>query len=230
VPEDAVRNDPAESVRLPVLEVFGIKLSVSNPRLARLLTMDAREALTTDVRQLYPSLERPESAEPLEDAGDGLEDADPARSADFQRLVREAAGALGFGTTDDGLWLSPTGAAIVTRTVSAPLSFASAARCVAGLARRREALGGDDATALVVVEGQETADVLKVAVRQADVADVMRVVSLGNLLELRRLAEFGTMDHMQAVVLLVPMADIDVGEILSIMRTSSVDEFPEALG
>lgn len=40
------------SDRYAVLEVFGLKLEVSNPRLAELLTMSAREVLTSDVMDL----------------------------------------------------------------------------------------------------------------------------------------------------------------------------------
>ncbi|MDP2182661.1 MAG: hypothetical protein Q8K99_08850, partial [Actinomycetota bacterium] len=35
-----------------VLELFGFKLHVSNPRLAEVLAMDAREAMLADVREL----------------------------------------------------------------------------------------------------------------------------------------------------------------------------------
>lgn len=53
--EEEASTQPGETrsgERHPVLEVFGIKLEVSNPRLAELLTMDAKEALTSDLRDL----------------------------------------------------------------------------------------------------------------------------------------------------------------------------------
>ncbi len=39
--------------------MFGLTLEVSNPRLAELLTMDAKEALVTDVRELAPRVDGP---------------------------------------------------------------------------------------------------------------------------------------------------------------------------
>jgi hypothetical protein len=41
-----------ERARFAVLDVFGLKLEVSNPRIAELMTMDAKTAFTTDVRDL----------------------------------------------------------------------------------------------------------------------------------------------------------------------------------
>lgn len=221
-----------EKRRVPVLEVFGIKLEVSNPRLAELLTMDAREALTTDMYIARRKRDDPAPAVPDDDPCDpdpGEDEEAAERRLEFRRLVQDAGAALGFETGSDGLWLSPTGAAVVTRAVGGRVSFAQAVRCVADLSRKRASLAGEDGTALVVAEGQDAADVFKVAVRQEQLHDVVRVVAIDNLLKLRRLSEFGTLDHQQAVVLLVPMANIDVGEILSIMRASSVDEFPDVL-
>src|SRR5450756_2507334 len=47
-----VRDESDGSDERYTFNVFGLKLEVSNPRLAELLAMDAREALTTDVREL----------------------------------------------------------------------------------------------------------------------------------------------------------------------------------
>jgi hypothetical protein len=231
--------------RHPVLQVFGIRLEVANPRLAALLTMDARQALTTDVRVLGRVLtadaEKPDDA--AETAAPQAEDA-PSRARvdeaaaentqipkrrDVRTLSSEAAVALGFDVVADGLWRSPRGVSVLVAVVDRPLSFAAATHLVRELEARRAALVAGEVTALVVVDDRGTADVFKVALRQDRLQDSMRTVALEDMLELRRLAEFGVLDHRQALTLLVPMALVDVGEILSIIRTSHVNELPDAL-
>lgn len=215
--------------RHPVLQVFGVELQVSNPRLAELLTMDAKDALTSDVRELVGAEEvtaaRAEAAEAVPDvilappvARDGE---DARRRHEFRAAVQEAGASLGFAAGADGLWRSPGGLTIMTRSVEHPVSFAAAIHYVTEVATRRETIGGPDSTVLFVVDGQQTADVFKVAVRQRRLHDVMRTISLDNLMEIRSLLAAGLLDHSQAVVLLVPIANIDVGELLSIMHATT---------
>ncbi len=49
---DASKNNEGYEV----LELFGIKLKVKNPRIAKILTMDAKEVLTEDIRVLGKKL------------------------------------------------------------------------------------------------------------------------------------------------------------------------------
>lgn len=215
--------------RHPVLEVFGMKLEVSNPRLAELLTMDAKEALTTDVRQLGSAEDvREQQREAAEAAPDVVvapqlakDEEDARQRHEFRAVVLEAGVALGFDAGTDGLWQSPTGVTILTRAIEKPMSFAGATHYVSELAVRREAIAGPESSALFVVDGQQTADVFKVAVRQGRLHDVMRTISLDNLFDLKKLFAAGSINHHQAVVLLAPVADIDAGELLSIMRASA---------
>lgn len=214
--------------RHPILEAFGMKLEVSNPRLAELLTMDAKEALTTEVRKLGPAQEVQARAEAEEAAPDVViapavaRDEEEARQRhEFRAAVMESGAALGFDAGADGVWNSPTGVTILTRAIESPMSFAAATHYVAELASRRATIAGPKSSALFVVDGQQTADVFKVAVRQGRLHDVMRTISLDNLAELRRLLAAGALNHHQVVVLLAPVADIDAGELLSIMRASA---------
>jgi hypothetical protein len=215
----------------PVLQVFGLELEVSNSRLADLLTMDAKDALTTDVRDLGAG-ERVSAvaAEAFEAAPDVVlaptvaRDAEEARvRQEFRAAVREVGEALSFDAGADGLWRSSEGVVILTRAIERPLSFAAAVHYVTELASRREAIAGSDSTALFVTVDQQTADVFKVAVRQRRLHGVMRTVSFDNLMELRSLHASGGLDHRQTVALLVPLVDIDVGEILSIVHASRAD-------
>ncbi len=212
--------------RHPVLQVFGIELQVSNPRLAELLTMDARDALTTDLHDLAAREQEP----PVDGTVLHAVEAPPPTAADdeearrrhaFRRDVHDIGVTLGFEVDTDGMWRSDGGVSILTRCVDRPVSFATATHYVEELASRREALGGTDATALFVVEGQQNADVFKVAVRQRRLHDVMRTVSIQNLREIRDLVASGHLRHRQAVVLLVPIANIDVGELLSILHAAA---------
>jgi hypothetical protein len=221
--KDARRQD-----RHTVLEVFGLELKVSNPRLAELLTMDAKQALTTDLRDLAsPERVAEAEAEAAEAAPDVVlaphlphDEEDARHRQAFREEVRVVGSQLGFSAGSDGLWRSPQGITILTRAISRPLSFAGASHYVQELAARRESIAGADSTALFIVESQETADVFKVAVRQQRLHDTMRTISIANLNEVRDLVASGRLGHKQAVVLLVPLAGIDVGEVMSILRSS----------
>lgn len=218
--------------RFAVLEVFGLKLEVSNPRLAELLTMDAKEALTSDVRDLGSSravLEfREEAAQAAPDVvlapPTPKDDDEAAARRQFRARAAAIGEALGFGCTPDGVWRSETGVSILTRAIERPVSLAAASHYVAELATRREQLGGPGASVLFIAESQQSADVFKVAIRQQNLYDLMRVISIENLQDVRRLHGIGVVDHSKAVILLAPAAAIDVGEILSVLRAAGAAE------
>jgi hypothetical protein len=194
-----------ERARFAVLDVFGLKLEVSNPRIAELMTMDAKTAFTTD-----PPTPK--------------DDADAAARRDFRVRAARIGTALGFESGDDGVWESPTGVTIVARAIDRPVSLAAASHYVTELSNRREQLGGVGASVLFIAEGQQSADVFKVAIRQQKLYDKMRVISIDNLQDIQRLFDAGAVDHSKAVILLAPTATIDVGEILSVIRAASLSE------
>jgi len=207
-------------------DVFGLKLEVSNPRLAELLMMDAREALTTDVRDLASPRAmrelRDEAAQALPDVVMSPPTPKDEIDAEARREYRQHSTAigdvLGFDAGPDGVWLSPTGVVILARAIERPVSLAAASHFVAELAARREQLAGPEASVLFVAESQQSVDVFKVAIRQRHFYDHMRVVSMPNLEEVGALMASGVIDHMKAVILLSPIADVDVGEILSVIH------------
>lgn len=232
--DQPVNGEPANEgneKRYEVLEVFGLKLEVSNPRLAELLTMDAGEALQVDLREVAAApQERPADAHA--DISEALPDvvvAPPTSAAEqevrrrheFRADAEKVGQELGFTVRPDGIWSSPTGLIMVTRTVEHALSLAAASHFVHEIAERREATAGEDATALFIVDSQQTADVFKVAIRQRRLYHLMRTISLDNLREIAEYVRLGVLDHSQAIVLLAPMENIDVGEVLSVIRTAS---------
>jgi hypothetical protein len=222
----------ADRDRFSVMEVFGLKLEVSNPRLAELLTMDAKSALTSDVRDLGTAQAVREFREEVAQAAPEVviapptpkDDEDAAYRKDFRARVAALGTDLGFDSSPDGVWESPAGLSIVTRAVERPVSLAAASHYVSELANRRERIGGIGASVLFIAESQQSADVFKVAIRQQQLYDVMRVISLDNLVDIGRLRSAGAVDHAKAVILLAPTATIDVGEILSVIRAASVGE------
>lgn len=222
---DVENGSPKES-RHAVLNVFGLTLEVSNPRLAELLTMDAREALVTDVRAMRldgPAPSADEVAQALPDvvmSAPTLHDEDNARMRrDFRDRVEQVGQALGFTTRGNGMWDSPTGVHVLTRAVDRSLSLAAASHFVGEMSALLE--GRDDreeTSVLFVVSDQQTADVFKVAIRQSRLFSVMRTASIENLEEMRAMIHRGMLDHYQTVVLITPVANIDVGEILSVLH------------
>ena len=230
-PEGAISPEPSDAAdtededSFTVLEVFGLKLEVNNPRLAELLTTDVQ----TDVKDLGT----PDAVkEATVAAGQGAPDIvlTPAtphdeKDAQLRREMRERAAQLGermaFTTHLDGVWESPTGVVILTRTVEKPVSYAGASHFVDEIAQHRTELAGEDATVLFITPDQQTADVFKVAIRQAKLHHQMRTVSIENLTDLAEMLEAGAIDHGKTVILLAPIADIDVGEVISVIRSAT---------
>lgn len=232
MPDNSDPELKVDSGKFAVLDVFGLKLEVSNPRLAELLTMDAREALESDVRDLAFAKDVQELREETAQAVPGVVVAPPTPKDDHDAQARmelrsrasSIGAALGFETTPDGLWHSPTGVSILTRTVDRSVSLAAASHYVAEIAARREQIAGPEATVLFIVEGQQSADVFKVAIRQGHLYDVMRVISLENLEDVLHLSKADAIDHAKAVILLAPVANIDVGEILAVIHATTDGE------
>ncbi len=234
MPDEPIESRPE---RHAVLDVFGLKLEVSNPRLAELLTMNAKEALTTDLRELSPRGEGQRMmAEDIAQAIPEMmvsaptpHDEDVVRlRKEFRARVAEAGQALGFETRPDGLWLSPTGVRILTRTAERPLSLAAATHFVGEMSlihQQRE--DAAECAVLFVVCDQQTADVFKVAIRQRRLYNVMRTAAIDNLEEMRTMHRAGTLSHQQATLLLAPVANIDVGEMMAVLHAQSAGpEFP----
>ncbi|MRR12373.1 hypothetical protein EG835_07900 [bacterium] len=206
--------------RFAVLDVFGITLEVSNPRLAELLTMDASDALTSDVRDLVVA-DRRAVAEGLPDVVVSMPSPHTEALArarlEFRKRADALGGALGFIVEHDGTWSSPTGIDIVTRTVERSLTVAAASHFVAEVSAVTDRLPESTAV-LFIVDDQQAADVFKVAIRQRRMHNLMRTVSLETLEEVSARHAAGRIDHRGVLVLLAPIANIDAGEILSVLR------------
>ena len=211
------QQDESEE-RFSVLEVFGMKLEVSNPRLAELLTLDAGQALTTDVRELAGDRRVMAEAAPeaILTGPTPKSEHDERVRHEFRAHVDSLGTRLGFEVDSDGTWSSMTGVDIVTRTVERPLTLAAAVHFVTEVASAASA--SDAHAVLFVVEGQQNADVFKVAIRQRRLHDLMRTTSLASLAEVAELVEGGVLDHKRAVLLLAPVANIDVGEMLAVLH------------
>ncbi|MHB1340303.1 MAG: hypothetical protein ACYC77_11970 [Coriobacteriia bacterium] len=229
--------------RFAVLNVFGLTLEVSNPRLAELLTMDARSALNTDVRDLTQREDTPsEVSATLAEVVEALPDivvtpqtphdeAAARQRRDFRARTEAAGASLGFETHGDGLWLSRTGVGVLTRTVERPVSLAAATHFVNEMDQLHSQRADKAETAvLFIVDSQQTADVFKVAIRQRRLYHTMRTVTVDNLEEMQVMSRGGQLAHKDAVLLLAPVANIDVGEMLSVLNSQSAERMsPEAL-
>lgn len=224
-------EDDGNDERFAILDVFGLKLEVSNPRLAELLTMDAKDALGSDVRDLMAG----DTSATAEDVRQAIPDVVLSPSTphteeasryrkEFRQRVGAAAQGLGFDVRGDGLWVSTTGISIMTRTVERPLSLAAASHFVSEVSLRFSEAVSDSTSVLFVVDSQQTADVFKVAIRQRRLYQDMRTVSVDNLEDMRALYRRGQLNHEQVVVLLAPVANIDVGEILSVLHADDLDD------
>ncbi len=215
--------------RHAVLNVFGLTLEVSNPRLAELLTMDAGQALTTDLRELglgggltEGTLDASTVTQAIPDAVVAPHTAQDELAArlrkEFRARVRRAGEELGFETFDDGTWRSPVGVRIITRAIERPISLAAATHFVGEVARLvAERQGSDEACVLFVTHATETSDLFKVAIRQHKAHDTMRTATIDHIERMCALVRGGSLTHKDVVMLIAPVADIDVGELLAVI-------------
>lgn len=206
--------------RFAVLDVFGLTLEVSNPRLAELLTMDASAALTSDIRDLMVA-DRRAISQAMPDVVVAMPtphaEAVERSRRDFRQRVDALGGTLGFSVGPDGTWSSATGIDIVVRPVERPLTAAAAVHYVAEVASVTDRLP-ETTTVLFVVADQQTADAFKVAIRLRRLHDLMRTISVGSLEEAATMWGSGRLDHRNVLVLLAQIANIDVGEMMAILR------------
>jgi hypothetical protein len=227
MPEDEPREaettpeeDKAAREQHEVLKVFGVKLTVYNPRLAELLTMEAKEALGKDVSQLVKSGEEEgvtwDDTSRTEEAAREVATPDPAHA--MTATIADAGARLGFEVSGH-TWASPLGVTIITKAIPEPADLAQAEEQSCALAATLEDSGGE-AAGLLVTKDQLACDTFRLAVRKQNLYPRMRVISLQNVDHLLALYEGGTLSHRQVVLLLVPLANIDVGELLNVLEAS----------
>lgn len=226
--DDAQSGDETtEKDKFKVLEVFGIELHVSDPNLAKLLTSDASKAMTEDVRVLAGGF-------PKEEEGTGeTEEAPPTPPpAQEPEARRETVGSridtigqkLGFEVRPGGLWKSLTGIIILVRYVDRSVDLQQASRYVDQLAEQQGRLGQQSA-ALFIVDDKIAVDIFKAAIRKSQLYNEMRVISYENLGEILRFRESERISHRQVVTLLVPLDNIDVGELLNVLKAAATPLF-----
>lgn len=227
--DDTSNFDRAVDEETTVLELFGIKLNVRNPRLAEALLMDAGAALTTDVRQLGDAESiRQTQAEMSQAAPDIIvsvptaHDSDQVRlRAEFRTRVGELGTALGFSVEPDGTWRSSVGLSLAVRSVMQDVSAAAATDFVAKLDEARRANNNGSDSALIVARAQQDASDFALAIRHLKLHDTFRTVSVDNLEMMAAMMQRGTLDHVHALALLSPVSEADVGEVLDIIRKAT---------
>lgn len=210
--------DERRTAARPVLEAFGLQLEVSNARLADLLTLDAMAALTTDVRELVSEpvpVTVGIDAEAVE--ARELEEAAALRQR-FRRAVSEAGVGLGFEVGADGMWRSPLGLSLLTRSFELSLDLETARRYVHQLAACAAPDAQSLTSVLLVAESPVSVHAFATAIRQAGLQDRFRVVSAANLARVGDLLASGAIDHRGCLVILAPVACIDAGDLLELIE------------
>lgn len=222
--------------KFKVLEVFGIELHVSDPNLAKLLTTDASKAMTEDVRVLTGGLSPDEEQDQGRGQGTAVADEEITRAARAPEAppvqIEDQLGSrietfgrkLGFEVRPGGVWKSLTGIIILVRCIDRSVDLQQAARYVQQLSEQQSRLGQQSA-ALFVVEDKITVDIFKAAIRKSQLYNEMRVISSENLGEILQFRESDRINHRQVVTLLVPLDNIDVGELLNVLRAAATPLF-----
>lgn len=200
-----------------VLELFGIKLKVKNPQLADLLTMEAKEALTSDISILSQKLHTPgEAAEEI------IEEEIPLISEiesydDYRQAINTVGEKLGFDVGLGGLWKSPTNVYILIRAIKEDLEFEEAKKYVRELEGQQKKLTNEN-VGLFVVGSNLGCDMFKAAIRGLNLYNKMRVISYENLNQILRFKESGYLGHKEVATLMVPLDNVDVGELINVIK------------
>ncbi len=212
-----------------VLELFGIELKVRNPRLAEVLKMDAKDALSSDMKNLMDGTAIRERAAEASEAvpdvvltpGTSRERIEAKERTEMRQRVSALGAALGFDVQPNGTWLSPSGIGVLTRLIEHDITPAAAADFVMKVDALRPELLGILSSALYVAEDKDSAAVMCAAITERGLYDHARAIALDDLEFIQSLHVSQALDHKGVLVLLTPVADADVGDLLSIIRAAA---------
>jgi hypothetical protein len=220
---------PDPDGRTTVLEVFGMKLSVKNRRLAEILTMDAAEALgfdkrpgndgnTMTVEPVGPEVVAqavPDVLLAIPGAGD---EAEAQLRAEVRKRLDGVGLDLGFEVLSGGSWRLPGNVVVHARVVSRTLTPAAATDMVGKLAD-------------VVLFGRESTDsVLLVTSDPASVEPLLNAISPRGLHGSFRVAHIDDVTRLRDICrecedpadvasgLLSPAAAVDLGRLLTLLK------------
>ena len=221
--------EPDPEGRTTVLEVFGMKLSVKNRRLAEILSMDAAEALGFDKRSVSsgggdaveptaPDLIAqavPDVLLAVPEAGD---EAETRLRTEARKRLDGLCRDLGFEVLNGGSWGLPGTAVLHTRVISRSLTAAAATDMVGKLVD-------------VVLLGRESADsVLLVTFERASVEPLLNAISARGVHGSFRVAHIEDLTRLRdlcrecedpagiASGLLSPAASVDLGRTLALLQ------------
>lgn len=200
-----------------VLKLFGMRLKVKDRKIADLLTTNVHEDVSTFRQKLGQSAEV--EVEEAEEAVVEMEEI--ASSEQFGDQIRRIGMNLGFDVGLGGIWRSSTGMAILLRRMFERPSFESAKAEVDNLSRQQKQIKTENA-GLFVTRDTVGCDILKAAIRSRNLYHLMRVISYENLCGLMQLKDSGYLKHRQVVTLMVPIDNVDVGELLNVVKAVAV--------
>lgn len=202
-----------------VLELFGIKLRVKNKRIADLLTMDAKEALAEDITVLGKKIGAALKSEmaPINDLPSigEIESYD-----DYRGAINTIGERLKFDVGLGGLWKSPTGILMIIKAIHKDVGFDQAKKYATELSTQQDKITNENA-GLFVVGSNLSCDIFKAAIRSLNLYSKMRVVSYENLYQVLQLKESGYLKHREVVTLMVPLDNVDVGELLNVIKSAA---------
>lgn len=208
------RHTPESTGRITV---SGIELEVSNPALAASLAADAAgyasdDTPRVDARTITQAV--PEVVMAVPTPRTAVEE---RARREFRTRVASAGTALGFEVSADGSWTALDGTLIVTRHTERPLTLAATVYFVREVGAKVHPKA-ERAGVLFVADSQQTADSFTVAIRQRGSYDLMRAISIDELERMAGLVTAGRLVHDDVVVLLAPVAGIDVGTLLALIE------------
>ncbi|MBW6468209.1 MAG: hypothetical protein K0B85_03515 [Coriobacteriia bacterium] len=220
-------DEPVTDGRSTVVEVFGVKLSVKNRRLAEILSMDAAEALGFEGKS--PKVQDHdlethvvnEAAPFAVVAAPGPDDAAEAqRRTELRHHVEAIAASLGFTVAAGGKWHSPSGQTLHARIVSRAVSAAAAADTVAKLVGLMKDRPAGESVVLITHDRQAAATFIGV-IRDRQAHAAFRVVSVEDLEVLGAMSDSARADHATFIALLSPQAAVDIGPAIAQMCQGS---------
>lgn len=221
-----------EEPRYKILEIFGIPLEVSSKKLASILKADVRDALTTEIgsgaassAKARSSVEETVAAEPEVEAEAIAPDYRPTGFQEFRSRIETIGEALGFHIKTGGLWTSPANFVLLVRYVEVSCNSEKAKKFAVALADQLSKLK-DENSGLFVVADQLTCETFRVAIKSKSLYNKVRVITLDNLNELLILKQKMRFSHKEVATLLVPLHNIDVGELLNVLKAANYQGKP----
>ncbi len=201
-----------EKEELKTVNVFGVKLKVKKRGWTDILSMDIKDALTGN----FQISRRKEKAPLPSDIGEIPSITELKSEEEYNSYIDSLGKSLGF-EVEAGFWIARNARKIWVRPLLKDFEFEEAMTFLSKLSENLKSFS-EPVTALMVVPTPSQEGIFVAAIRKSQVQHRVNVISYKDLRQLVLLKESGYLKHDKILSLLLPLANLDLGQLIKIIK------------